>query len=147
MSIVFAVHLLSTAALVGLIWIVQLVSYPLFAHVRQGFTSYHTAHCDRITFVVGPLMGAEGLTALWLLEEPPPGVSMIWIWGGLALIAINVLATAFVSVPLHNRLGRGYDEDTIAKLVRTNWIRTFAWTARGILVGWIAVVAYAAPAS
>ena len=36
--------------------------------------------------------------------------------------------TAFVSVPLHEKLAAGgYDADTHRRLVRTNWLRVFAW--------------------
>ena len=77
-------HLAATWGMVGVIWVMQLISYPAFGQVDgASFPAYHKAHCDRITLVVGPLMGAEGLTALWLLEDPPPNVSGSWIWLGL----------------------------------------------------------------
>lgn len=41
-------HLFATAAMVGLIWFVQVVHYPLFASVgADGFTDYETAHRRR----------------------------------------------------------------------------------------------------
>jgi hypothetical protein len=33
---------------------------------------------------------------------------------------------------MHNALANGFDAQAHARLVDTNWIRTLAWTARGI---------------
>jgi len=42
---------------------------------------------------------------------------------------------------MHERLGHGYADGAHRRLVQTNWIRTIAWTARGVLVLWMLVVA------
>jgi hypothetical protein len=53
---------------------------------------------------------------------------------GAALIAVVWLSTAFVQVPYHRRLEQGFDAAAARALATSNWIRTFAWTARGGLV-------------
>ena len=56
----------STAAMTGLIWLIQVVQYPLMGSVgTEQFVSYEQQHCNRITPVVMPLMTVELLTALW----------------------------------------------------------------------------------
>ena len=45
------------------------------------------------------------------------------------------MSTALVQARLHTRLMDGYDAETIRRLIRTNWLRTLAWTLRGLLVG------------
>lgn len=134
----FWAHVFATLALTGLIWTIQLVHYPLMAEVRTGFVNYHDRHCARIAWLVAPLMGVEAVTALLLCYAQPPRVGPAAAWIGLALVAVAWIATALFSVPKHSRLARGYDERTIARLVQTNWIRTVAWTARGVLVLWMA---------
>ena len=48
MTSLLAVHAAATWALVGLIWTVQLVHYPLFAQVgADTFRSYHARHTQR----------------------------------------------------------------------------------------------------
>ena len=42
---------------------------------------------------------------------------------GLLALA-TVVVTVAVSVPLHTRLGRDWDEAAARRLVRTNWLRT-----------------------
>lgn len=129
----------ATLAMVGVIWVVQLVHYPLFAHVgADRFGAYHAAHVQRITWIVGPLMLAELATALWCLSAPPTRALGWWPFAlGVALIAIAWLTTALASVPYHNTLASGPNPDALAGLVHTNWPRTLAWTARGALVLWI----------
>ena len=51
--LLLAIHAAATWALVGLIWTVHVVHYPLFAAVKTGFRAYHEAHMQRITLVVG----------------------------------------------------------------------------------------------
>lgn len=134
MSFVLAVHLAATWALVGLIWMVQLVHYPLFARVgRERFPAYEADHQRRIGWLVAVLMPAEALTGLWLVVAPV-GVSPVLAWIGLALIGVVWASTAFWQGPMHPRLREGFDPDLHRRLVTTNWVRTAAWTLRGLVV-------------
>lgn len=129
-----AVHLLATASMVGLIWFVQVVHYPLFDGVgADRFAEYARSHQRRTSFVVGPPMAIEGVTALWLAVEQPAGVPALSAWLGLVLLGIIHASTVFLQVPEHGALGAGHDARRVRRLVRTNWIRTIGWTARGII--------------
>jgi hypothetical protein len=125
-------HSLATWGLVGLIWVVQLVIYPQFAAVGEtAFMVYHADYTRRITWVVGPLMLAEVATAAGLLWG---GERSWWLIASLAPLAVCWLSTACWQIPLHNRLARGFEAKVHRSLVRSNWIRTAAWTVRGALV-------------
>ena len=133
-------HLAATLILVGLIWTIQLVHYPLMSMVGpETFLAYHGAHSTQITLLVGPLMVAEALTALLLALSPPEGVSARACWLGLALVVLIWLSTMFLQVPAHNQLSQGFQVEAHRWLVRSNWVRTLAWTARGAL--WLYLVA------
>lgn len=135
---VFLTHLAATLVMVGVIWIVQIVHYPLFGNVgAEGFAVYETEHSRRITFVVAPLMLAELATAVLLVWSRPAGVTALQAWIGVALVAVVWASTFFVQVPLHGKLGGGFDADAHARLVLTNWVRTAAWSLRGALVVWM----------
>ena len=128
----FWLHLASTLALVGLIWTIQLVHYPLMARVGADFVAYHSAHCARIAWLVAPLMGLE---ADLRCSRSAPGrrvrdLGLV----GIGLVALIWIATALLSVLEHSRLQQGFDAAAVERLVRTNWIRTVAWTVRGVLV-------------
>ena len=67
-------NLAVTFTLVGLIWTIQVVHYPLFARVGvDAFARFHAEHNARITVLVGPLMCAEVACAAWLVAVTPPG--------------------------------------------------------------------------
>ncbi len=121
----------------GVIWFVQVVHYPLFLEVGASqFAAYEAAHANRTSYVVAPLMLLELASACLLLlpRLRPPFVVAAEAWAGFALVALIWLSTAFVQVPLHNRLHAGFSAPLIGRLVATNWIRTTAWTARAALV-------------
>lgn len=128
-------HLIATSAMVGVIWIVQLVHYPAFLFIdRVKFTDFESFHTFQISLIVAPFMLIEAITAsLILLKEMSSlnlanVISIILIW----------LFTFFVSVPCHRKLIRSYDTDVIKSLIRTNWVRTILWSMR-----LIALFAYA----
>lgn len=132
MTWLFSIHLAVTWMLVGLIWVVQILVYPQFRRVAPAeFRDYHFAHCFRIGLIVGPLLFVEAATAAGLLYAGGQSLSFILSTG---LIPLIWLTTAVFQAPIHTRLGRGFDAPLIRRLILTNWIRTLAWTARGILV-------------
>ncbi|MBT8483996.1 MAG: hypothetical protein HKO59_08390 [Phycisphaerales bacterium] len=115
----------------GLIWFVQIVHYPLMTAVgtAEG-CAYERAHTRRTGFVVGPLMLVEAGTAIAISVVRPDSVPAPLGWAGLALLGVIWLSTAAVQVPCHRHLERSFDHAVIRRLVRTNWLRTAAWTMR-----------------
>lgn len=135
---VILAHLFATVTMFGVIWMVQLVHYPLFANVgTEGFTAYEAAHKVRITWIVLPAMVIELGTAAWLVWARPEIVPAWLAWTGLALVVIVWLSTAVLQVPLHTALSVGFDGDAHTRLVGTNWVRTIAWTLRAGVALWI----------
>jgi hypothetical protein len=128
-------HAAATLFMTGLIWFVQVVHYPLFARVGgDGYRDYQAEHMRRTGWVVGPAMLAElgsGGALVWLR---PAAVTDALVWLGLGLLAVVWLSTALVQVPRHDTLAGGWDERAGRELVATNWLRTAAWSARGLLV-------------
>lgn len=135
MQVLLLANAAATWYLVGLIWLVQRVHYPLFARVgASGFSDYQRAHVRRITPLVLPPMVIELLTALALLRWPPAGVPPGWLWVGAALVGVVWASTFALQVPCHHRLLEGFDAAAHRRLVAGNWLRTWAWTLRGLLV-------------
>ena len=139
MKYVFLAHLAATLFMVGVIWFVQVVHYPLFARVgSEGFAPYSEAHSRLTTYVVGPPMLVEAATALFLVFRRPEGVPLAAVLVGLVLVAVVWLSTALLQVPRHTALGSGFDHAARSGLVLSNWVRTAAWSTRGLLVLWMA---------
>ncbi len=130
-------HAACTWAMTGLIWLVQVVHYPLFALVgASAFPAYHAAHTRLITLVVAPLMIVEATAAVWIVAARADDA---WVaWTGLTLVAVVWLATFGLAVPRHDALMRGgYDLAVIESLAATNWVRTVAWTLRAGVAAWM----------
>ena len=131
-------QLFSTLAMVGLIWFVQVVHYPLFNKVGSaGFTEYELSHQRRTTLVVAPLMLTEAATACTMLWIRPDHVSLLMAVVGIALLTLLWCSTFLWQVPAHEKLSNEFDTQTHRRLVNSNWLRTFAWTTRGFLVCWM----------
>jgi hypothetical protein len=125
-------------AMVGVIWFVQIVHYPLFARVgKDEFPRYEREHCRVTSYVVIPFMLIELATAVGLLWQRPPAVGPGGVWLGLGLLAAIWIVTFTVQVPQHNALINSYDGLVQQRLVWGNWLRTVAWSGRGILVLWM----------
>ncbi|NWF55936.1 MAG: hypothetical protein HXY45_14195 [Syntrophaceae bacterium] len=135
MKFIFLAHLFSTLFMTGVIWFAQIVHYPLLGRVgKDAFVEYERENTWRTGWVVIPVMAVELITALLLLWRPPEGVLPVYLrLNGILLAAIWV-STFSLQGPYHHRLVEKFDPAVWRSLVSTNWIRTAAWTARGILL-------------
>jgi len=140
---VLAAQAVSSAAMCGVIWFVQVVHYPLFARIEEdGSKAFAEENQARTGRVVIPFMLVEGLTAAVILWAPPPGVPRWLAAAGLMLVVALWLSTALVQMPLHARLAREHHPaDAVAALVRSNWLRTVLWSARAALAAWMLATA------
>lgn len=130
-DIVALAQVVSSVGMFGAIWIVQVVHYPLMRYVAgPQFALFETAHRQRISWVVGPLMAVEGICVLAFLFAPPVGLAWWLPWAGAGAEALAIGTTVLISAPLHERLNAHFDSADLDRLVATNWIRTAAWTLR-----------------
>lgn len=79
-------------------------------------------------------MLVEGITAAALVFRRPPALSQTSVLLGMFLLVVIWVSTAVVQVPLHKLLARGFDLRAYRRLVVTNWLRTIAWSLRGLLI-------------
>ena len=71
-----------------------------------------------------------GLTAWWILSDKHSALSLF----SSILVSIVWLSTFGFQVPIHNQLQTGKEDKLIQRLVKTNWIRTSAWSLKAGLV-------------
>lgn len=141
-ALALGVHLAATAGMMGLIWFVQVVHYPLFQQVGSTeFAVYERLHQRLTSWIVGPLMAVEGVLALVLAAWRPAALGLLLPLLGLVALAIVHASTVFLQVPAHGTLTDGKDDAVIERLVATNWVRTVVWTGRTTLA--IAMIAQA----
>lgn len=142
MDVVLVLAVAATWSMVGLIWFVQIVHYPLLGSVPVACqVAIANRHQHLTGFVVGPPMAVEVVTAVLLVVDRPDGVGAAWPWVGLGALAVALASTALVQVPIHQRLARRPDAADSARLVQTNWARTVAWSLHGVAVAAIVLQA------
>lgn len=130
LPILLIIQLVACAAMTGIIWIVQVAIYPLFARLEgQTFDDYHTRYMSQVTYVIAPLMFLEATTCAACLSFGNWQDFVI----PTVLLAIVWASTAFIQIPQHTKL----TPETVPALVRSNWIRTIAWTMRSLLLALI----------
>lgn len=118
--------LLIDSGLLVLIWLVQVVIYPGFQRIEATvFKDAHRSYTKAMARIVGPLMLAQlGLSAYLCVRNASPENILL-----VLLVTATWASTAILSVPLHRRLERdGKSDETIHRLVQTNWPRTALWT-------------------
>ena len=124
----------------GIIWLIQLVQYPLFSKIGpEKWLEYHNGHTFWITPIVAPLMIAELIGSFAIFYYPPQGIDCKLLVCGLILTLTVWTSTFFLQVPLHEKLAINFDVQTHALLTNTNWIRTIAWTLHSVLITFFVV--------
>jgi len=138
-EIILATQALASSAMCGLIWFVQAVHYPLFAWTDTTHSpDYPDENQRRTAPVVLPPMLVEAATAALIAANPPPAIGRPAALVGLALVVALWISTLLVQMPLHGRLKHsGHTPESVASLVRTNWLRTVLWSARAVLAIWM----------
>lgn len=135
LRLAWPLHLASTFYMVGLIWFVQVVHYPLFAAVGEDkFVEYEDHHQRLTTWVVGPGMLVELVSGVLLALTAADGRSATILWMSMGLLAVIWLSTALIQIPCHRQLSICFNASAQRWLVRSNWLRTVAWTGRGALI-------------
>ncbi|REL24585.1 hypothetical protein DYD21_18540 [Rhodohalobacter sp. SW132] len=138
MSFYFLIHLVATAFMTGLIWVIQLLHYPLFDHIEKSdFTRQMDLHRLRISFIVIPVMLAELFTGLYLLFTVFSGNFLFMI--NILLIGLIWLSTFLLQMPIHLKLAESHSSGRVKKLVQSNWVRTALWTIRLILLIYLSI--------
>jgi hypothetical protein len=138
--LLLVVHLAAVWFLVGLVWVVQTLVYPGFRGAdRLAWLEHHEHHTRLMGWVVSGPWAVQGVTCAILLFWRPDGVPF-WL-AALAGVcgAVTVAVTVGISVPCHRRLAHGYDDAVLDRLVRTNWYRTAAWSAGGLVAAAMAL--------
>lgn len=133
------VHLLATGFMVGLIWTIHVVHYPLFALVPEPYEPFQSEHMRRITRLLVIPWGIEIFTALGLFLTADTAGQRLWsLVGGVLVIGV-VGVTGLLAAPAHGRLLERFDEAEHQRLMRADLVRTLLWTARGAVALGIAL--------
>jgi len=135
MSFILLINIILSLIAVGLIWTIQLVHYPSMQFIsKEKFIDFHNFHSIRISLIAMPLMGLELITSFLLLYNNNENSIQIFFLVNLIIVLLIWLSTFMIQVPFHNILSKGKNSNIISKLTLSNWLRTFLWTVRSMLM-------------
>ena len=130
-SIVFLIQLVTTLVLVGVIWFVQVIHYPLYRKIKEGFVQYERSHLRRMACFAGPLMFIEAGTAIMLIPMVSAGMLTSLAIVNLVLLVLIWLSTILFSIGQHQQLSVHFSSKTLRALIGCNSIRLVLWTVKG----------------
>lgn len=138
------IHLAATLFMVGLIWTIHYVHYPLFANVGEStYASFQAAHVERIGKLLFVPWLTEGVTLLGTLTLAFLDGQRTWriptVINGVSMAVVLVIS-GFWSAPAHEKLADGFDASVHDQLMTANLIRTLAWTVCGICAVWLVLL-------
>jgi hypothetical protein len=113
----------------GQIWFVQIVVYPLFARVGPAeYIDYHHFYSRHIPLPI-ILPGFASFLLPIALAFLGPDVPIWMTAANIATGIVGLLVTVLLEIPRHGRLEKGGKNDTtISELIRYNWPRTASIT-------------------
>ena len=131
-NLILLLNFSATVFMTGLVWFVQVIHYPLYLKIKSGFVDYELMHTRLTSRLTAPVMLIEMITT----------ILMWWQWPSFYVLNIVIsflllviwISTFLVQIPLHNKLCKAQDEMNCNRLVKSNWIRTIAWTVKSIIL-------------
>ena len=130
MNTLILLNFIASFTMLGVILVTQIVSYPMFLNENnKGFTLFHSMYVKRISSIVMPVMTIELILSVILFFTLDGILSQI----SLTTLILILISTAFIQVPIHEKLKFKHDEFLTKKLIRTNWIRTSLWSIKSII--------------
>ena len=130
-NVVFFSHLICSAIMVGVIWVIQLLHYPSFHFINdKKYIEFQHFHMQRISFIVIPAMLIELASALLLAYFFRSSLTII-----LLALLLGVWAVTFIFFTnMHQKLTNGYNQSIVDRLIQINWSRTILWSLRLIIL-------------
>ena len=135
------IHSAATLFMVGLIWTIHIVHYPLFANVGEStYVAFQSEHVNRIGKLLFLPWLVEGITLLGVLILAFVGnhrdLRLPAFLNGFGM-AIALIISGVWSAPAHGKLADGFDADIHNQLMNANFVRTLAWTLCGVSAIWL----------
>ena len=109
----------------------QFITYPTFLIIdKNSFNKYHRKYVNIISIIVAPAMVLEIISLIVLVYLSKDFLLV----KSLILLLCIWLTTFIIMVPSHNILSRKKDSKEIKKLININWVRTFLWSVKLIVM-------------
>lgn len=134
-NILLFIHAFATWMMIGLIFFVQVVYYPLYVRLKDHFTPYDKKDIKHMGYLVAPVFFFEFISAVILVFYKYDD----FVYRILSLVNLLMLISIWVvSYILQVRRFGKHTLVFIDKmhhfLLTSNWYRTCVWFLRGLVV-------------
>ena len=128
------IQLLVTWVLIGIVWYTQLIHYPLYQKIKEGFIEYERAHVRRAAYFMTPLMLIEIISAIILvgLCETRELIQLAIL--NLFLLILIWISTFLFQIIQHQKLSIRFSKKILFSLIASNWVRTLFWSLKGVVM-------------
>jgi hypothetical protein len=128
MMIVFWMFVCLSSFSAGVMLVLQVQHFGLYPLVgKEGFAAYIAANNRAAVFPAICAALVLMVLSIVLLFDRPPFLSAAEAAACVALNLTNIDSTIVWQGRIHARLARtGYDDDSVNRLIQTNWVRTAA---------------------
>lgn len=131
MESVFYISLFCNFFMISVALITNYITYPSFYLIKiPDFISFHKKYTEKIFFIVAPVMIFEIVTTLILTLNTQ---NTLYEFALLLLVFIWFI-TFLIIVPIHNQIGKKYNEKLIKGLISYNGYRTILWMLKFIIL-------------
>lgn len=130
------IFFISGLLMTGIIWLIQLIHYPMFHKLdKDEFVDQMKFHQRKILFLVVPIMLVELLSGLLMLWDPHD-YNYPWPFRIILFVFVLIIwiSTFYIQIPIHQKLTNAYSPSLVNRLVRSNWIRVIFWTLKSIIL-------------
>ncbi|NGX51540.1 MAG: hypothetical protein K1060chlam2_01409 [Chlamydiae bacterium] len=127
-------QLVVTWIMAGIMWFAQVVHYPLYTKIKEGFVEYERSHIRRAALLIGPLMLLEVVTAIILIGITPEGALTKFAGANLLVLMLIWISTFLFQITQHQKLRVRFSKKSLQGLLTSNWIRTLLWTIKGAVM-------------
>ena len=131
--------LLSSGYCMGVVWIAQLVDYPLYLAVPpESFPAYFAQFNESIVFPVIFALSMTWIISVALILNRPKEIPAWAAWTAAGLAMLGFIASAAFEFPYNKQLmAEGFNEVAINAKITGNWFRLVPWTIQAGLVAWM----------
>lgn len=134
LSLILIFQILSCVSLLGLLWFIQLIHYPLLNRIKEGFVQYERESLKRATYLTGPLMVFDFVLSLFLIAYENTDILIFFACIHLVLGILYWLWTFLFQLQRHQKLTVGYSKKALGKLITSSWFRLIIWTIKSLVL-------------
>lgn len=133
-KLLLLIHAFATWALFGIIWFVHVVYHPLYQRMGQSFSVHERHDLQQMGKLLAPIFFFEWISAI-LLDIYADSYAFHFF----AKVNLILLGTVWV-ISLVIKLRHKNPKDLLfftrmhRMLLSSHWIRTVAWSLRGVIV-------------